>query len=40
MEAHGVFADAANSQALKVVLSGQPVEPLRPTVESPEVARS
>ena len=40
MEAYDVFADAANSQALKVVLSGLPVEPLRPTAESPEVARS
>ena len=35
MEAYDVFADAAKTQALKVVLSGLPVEPVRPTAETP-----
>jgi alcohol dehydrogenase len=38
MQAYDVFGDAANTQALKVVLSGLPVEPLRPTAETPVVA--
>jgi alcohol dehydrogenase len=37
MKAYDVFGDAANTQALKVVLSGLPVEPLRPTAETPAV---
>ena len=40
MEAYDVFGDAANTQALKVVLSGLPVAPARPTAETPEVART
>ena len=40
MEAYDVFADAATTQALKVVLSGLPVEALQPTTETPAVARS
>jgi alcohol dehydrogenase len=39
MEAYEVFADAANTHALKVVLSALPVEPLAPTAETPEAAR-
>ena len=35
MEAYDVFADAAKTQALKVVLSGLPVEPVQPTAETP-----
>ena len=38
MQAYDVFGDAANTQALKVVLSGLPVEPLRPAAETPVVA--
>jgi len=37
MEAYDVFADAASTNALKVVLSALPVEALEPTVEAPEV---
>ena len=40
MEAYAVFADAAKTEALKVVLSGLPVEPLQPTVETPAAARA
>jgi alcohol dehydrogenase len=40
MEAYDVFADAASTQALKVVLSALPVEPVPPTAETPEVARA
>ena len=40
MEAYDVFADAAKTQALKVVLSGQPVEPVQPTAETPAVAKT
>jgi alcohol dehydrogenase len=38
MEAYGVFADAANTQALKVVLSALPVEPVRRPAATPAVA--
>ena len=38
MQAYDVFGDAAKTQALKVVLSGLPVEPVRPTAETPAVA--
>ena len=40
MEAYEVFADAATTHALKVVLSGLPVGPLRSEVETPAAARS
>ena len=40
MEAYDVFADAAKTQALKVVLFGLPVEPVQPTTETPAVARA
>ena len=40
MEAYEVFADAATTHALKVVLSGLPVEPLRSEAETPAAARS
>ena len=35
MEAYDVFADAAKTQALKVMLSALPVEPVQPTAETP-----
>jgi alcohol dehydrogenase len=38
MEAYAVFADAANTQALKVVLSALPVAPVQPMAETPAVA--
>jgi alcohol dehydrogenase len=38
MEAYDVFADAAKTQALKVVLAALPVAPVQPTVETPAVA--
>jgi len=40
MEAYEVFADAATTHALKVVLSGLPVEPLPSRAETPAAARS
>jgi alcohol dehydrogenase len=40
MEAYEVFADAANTNALKIVLSALPVEPVLPTAETPEAARA
>jgi alcohol dehydrogenase len=38
MEAYDVFADAATTQALKVVLSALPVEPVQPSAATPAVA--
>jgi alcohol dehydrogenase len=38
MEAYDVFADAATTQALKVVLSALPVAPVQPMAETPAVA--
>ena len=38
-EAYDVFADAASTNALKVVLSAMPVEVIEPTAETPEVVR-
>jgi alcohol dehydrogenase len=38
MEAYDVFADAAKTQALKVVLSALPVAPVQPAAETPAVA--
>jgi alcohol dehydrogenase len=40
MDAYEVFADAATTNALKVVLSALPVEPVPPTAETPEAARA
>jgi alcohol dehydrogenase len=40
MEAYDVFADAATTNALKVVLSALPVEPVLPTAETLEPARA
>src|SRR5688572_3183204 len=39
MEAYDVFADAASTNALKVVLSARPVEVLEPEGETPEVVQ-
>ena len=38
MEAYDVFADAAKTQALKVVLSALPVEPTKLQAAAPAVA--
>ncbi|MDF2751567.1 MAG: Alcohol dehydrogenase GroES-like protein, partial [Gaiellaceae bacterium] len=40
MDAYEVFADAATTNALKVVLSALPVEPVPPTAETPVAARA
>ena len=40
MEAYDVFADAAKTQALKVVLSALPVEPLPPEAKTPAAAHA
>lgn len=40
MKAYDVFADAAKTQALKVTLSGLPVEPEQRTATTPAVARA
>jgi alcohol dehydrogenase len=40
MEAYDVFADAAKTQALKVVLSALPVEPLLPEAKTPAAAHA
>ena len=40
MEAYDVFADAAKTHALKVVLSALPVEPLPPEAKTPAAAHA
>ena len=40
MKAYDVFADAAKTQALKVMLSGLPVEPEQRAAETPAVVRA
>ena len=40
MDAYDVFADAAKTQALKVVLSGLPVQPEQPAAATPADVRA